>query len=110
MRLGAALEAAGEPEKALAAYRRVYYEYPLSTQAVDAQTAIERLETPSRIAPDRFKRELERAEKLFQARRWAQARAAFEPLARAAVKDDAELIALRLAECDYYLGRASRVA
>ena len=39
MRLGAALEAAGEPEKALAAYRRVYYEYPLSTQAVDAQSA-----------------------------------------------------------------------
>jgi soluble lytic murein transglycosylase len=112
VRLGAALEAAGEPEKALAAYRRVYYEYPLSTQAVDAQTAIERLETPSRIAPDRFKRELERAEKLFQARRWAQARAAFEPLARAAVKDDAELIALRLAECDHYLGRerASRDA
>ena len=112
VRLGAALDAAGEAEKALAAYRRVYYEYPLSTQAVDAQAGIERLETPSRIAPDRFKRELERAEKLFQTRRWAQARAGFEPLARAAVKDDAEMIALRLAECDYYLGRhrASRDA
>ena len=112
VRLGTALEAAGETEKALVAYRRVYYQYPLSTQAVDAQTAIERLETPSRIAPDRFKRELERGEKLFQARRWAQARAGFEPLARAAVKDDAELIALRLAECDHYLGRerASRDA
>ena len=57
-----AFEAAGEPEKALAAYRRVYYEYPLTTQAADAQAAIERLETASRIAPDRFKRELERAE------------------------------------------------
>jgi soluble lytic murein transglycosylase len=112
LRLGAALDAAGEPEKALAAYRRVYYEYPLSSQASDAQSGIERLETASRIAPDRFRRELERAEKLFQARRWAQARAAFEPLARAAVKDDGELVALRLAECDYYLGRhrASRDA
>jgi soluble lytic murein transglycosylase len=112
LRLGAALEAAGEPEKALAAYRRVYYEYPLATQASDAQSGIERLAPASRIAPDRFKRELERAEKLFQARRYAQARAAFEPLARAAVKDDAEVVALRLAECDYYLARhrASRDA
>jgi soluble lytic murein transglycosylase len=112
LRLGAALESAGEPGKSLDAYRRVYYEYPLTPQAADAQAGIERLETPDRIAPDRFKRELERAEKLFQARRWAQARAGFEPLARAAVKHDAELVALRLAECDYYLGRhrASRDA
>ena len=112
VRLGAALETAGDPEKALVAYRRVYYEYPLSTQASEAQAAIERIETPARIAPDRFKREVERAEKLFQARRWAQARAGFEPLARAAAGDDGELIALRLAECDYYLGRhrASRDA
>ena len=105
VRLGAALEAAGEPEKALAAYRRVYYDYPMAEQASDAQEAIARLETPSRIAPDRFMRELERAEKLFQARRWAQARAGFEPLVRVAQKDDQELVALRLAECDYYLGR-----
>jgi soluble lytic murein transglycosylase len=105
VRLGAALEAAGEPEKALAAYRRVYYEYPMAEQASDAQEAIARLETPSRIAPDRFTRELERAEKLFRARRWAQARAGFEPLLRVAQKDDQELVALRLAECDYYLGR-----
>ena len=112
LRLGAALERAGERDKALAAYRRVYYDYPLTTQAADAQSGIERLETPDRSAPDRFKREIDRAEKLFQARRWAQARAAFEPLARAAVKGDAELVALRLAECDYYLGRhrASRDA
>jgi soluble lytic murein transglycosylase len=104
-RLGAAYEAAGEPEKALAAYRRVYYEYPLAMQTSAAQDAIARLETPSRIAPDRFTRELERAEKLFQARRWAQARAGFEPLARMAPKDDRELVALRLAECAFYLGR-----
>ena len=34
VRLGAALDVAGESEKALAAYRRVYYEYPLSTAGV----------------------------------------------------------------------------
>ena len=112
LRLGAALEAAGQPEKALTAYRRVYYDFAMSMQANDAQSGIERLETPTRIAPDRFKRELDRAELLFKARRWAQARAGFEPLVRAATKDDAALIAIRLAECDYYLGRyrASRDA
>src|SRR5918999_393896 len=74
-------------------------------QAVAAQDAIGRVETPSRIASDRFRRELDRGEKLFQARRWAQARAGFEPLARVAQKDDQDLVALRLAECDYHLGR-----
>src|SRR5438132_1333722 len=48
----------------------------------------------------------------FTARRWAQARAGFEPLAGIATGDDKELVALRLAECDYYLDRfrASRDA
>ncbi len=112
LRLGRAAEADGNREKALAAYRRVYYEFPLSEQAIDAQSGIERLETASTIPPDRFKRELSRAERLFTARRWAQARAAFVPLARAAAGDDRALIAVRLAETDYYLDRfrASRDA
>ena len=112
LRLGRAAEAAGNREKALTAYRRVYYEFPLSGQASEAQSGMERLEAASLVPPDRFKRELARAERLFSARRWAQARAAFAPLARAASGDDRELIALRLAESDYYLDRhrASRDA
>ncbi|MGH8698732.1 MAG: tetratricopeptide repeat protein, partial [Burkholderiales bacterium] len=112
LRLGAALEAAGKYEKAVKAYQRVYYEFPLSTQAAEAQTGIERLQTPALIPPDRFRLELDRAERLFSARRWAQSRAAFVALARAAINDDADLVALRLAECDYYLNRprASRDA
>ena len=105
VRLGAALDEADEPERALRVYRRVYYEFPMSTQASTAQTAIERLETPARLPADRFQRELARAERLFAARRWAQARAGLQPLARVATGDDRELVALRLAECDYYLDR-----
>jgi soluble lytic murein transglycosylase len=106
LRLGTAAEQAGDAAGALAAYRTVYYDHPLTMQAADAQAGIERLETPALVAPDRFARELARAERLFTARRWAQARAAFEPLARAATAaDDRELIALRLAEADYYLDR-----
>ena len=107
LRLGRAAELGGKTEKALKAYRRIYYEYPLSPLGVDAQAGLERLETPANLAPDRFTQALARAERLFAARRWAQSRAGFVPLARAAtLADDRELIALRLAECDYYLGRA----
>ena len=112
LKLGDAEDAIGHRAHALSAYRRVYYDFPLSAQAVDAQEALERLETQDLIAPDRFARELARAEALFTARRWAQARAAFQPLARAARGDDRELVALRLAEADYYLDRhrAARTA
>jgi soluble lytic murein transglycosylase len=103
--LGRAEEVVGHTDHALAAYRRVYYDFPLSAEANDAQAAFERLQTASLVPPDRFARELARAEQLFAARRWAQARAAFEPLARVAQGDNRELIALRLAESDYYLDR-----
>jgi peptidoglycan lytic transglycosylase len=110
LRLGRAAEAAGDRSKAVDAYRKVYYESPLSLQALDAQNLLARLDeaTPA----DRFKLELARAERIFNTRRWAQARAGFAPLAGLASGDDRELIALRLAECDYYLDRfrASRDA
>ena len=77
----------------------------VSTQAGDAQAGLSRLQTVDTLPADRFKQELARAERMFAAKRWAQARAAFEPLARVATGDDKELIALRLAECDYYLDR-----
>jgi soluble lytic murein transglycosylase len=103
IRLGRAAEAAGNRDKAIDAYRKVYYESPLSLQAIDAQFLLNRVDTSS--LADRFKLELARAERIFSARRWAQARAGFEPLAGLASGDEKELIALRLAECDYYLDR-----
>jgi soluble lytic murein transglycosylase len=103
--LGRAEEAVGHAEHALQAYGRIYYDFPLSTEAADAQEGMERLQTPALVPADRYRRELARAEALFAARRWAQARAAFEPLARVAQGADRELIALRLAEADYYLDR-----
>ena len=105
LRLGLAAETAGNRGKVLEAFCRVYYDYPLSTQAADAQSGIERLQTADLVPPDRFRLELARAERLFSARRWAQSRAGFESIARVATGDDKELVALRLAECDYYLYR-----
>jgi soluble lytic murein transglycosylase len=112
LRLGTAYETAGDPARALRAYHRVYYEFPLSEQAITAQQAIERLQTPALIPPNRFRLELDRAERLFTARRWAQARPAYAELASAASGDDRALVVLRLAACEYHLGRhrASRDA
>ncbi len=110
LRLGRAAEAAGDRDKAIEAYRKVYYESPLSLQAFDAQNLLSRIDTSS--MSERFPLELARAERLFLGRRWALARAGFAPLASMASGDDKELVALRLAECDYYLERyrASRDA
>jgi len=105
LRLGRAYEAAGDPARAVRAFHRVYYEFPLSDQAVAAQEAIERLQTAALIPPDRFRLELDRAERLFGARRWAQARPAYAELAPVATGDDRELVTLRLASCEYQLGR-----
>ena len=105
--LGRAEETLGHVDHALNAYRRVYYDYPLSTQAADAADGIARVETTPLIQSTRFQRELARAQQLFDGRRWAQARTAFEALQRAASGDDRELISLRIAECAYYLERYS---
>jgi len=100
-----AAERAGDRDAALKTYRHLYYDYPTSQEAADAQDGIERLQTVDLIPPDRFKQELARAERLFAARRWAQARAAFDVLSRSAQGDDEDLVRLRVAECDYYLDR-----
>ncbi len=112
VQLATAFEAAGEYDKAFRAYQRVYYEFPLTDDAIAAQAGMERLLTPGRLPAERFTLERDRAEMLFAARRWAQARSAFAALARAGSRDDRELTALRLAECDYYLERhrAARAA
>jgi soluble lytic murein transglycosylase len=103
--LGRASEQKGDVDHALDAYRKAYYSFPLSSGAADAQAALTRLQTADRQPSDKVKRDRERAEALFTAKRWAQARAAFEPLERTLQGNEATLVSLRLAECDYYLDR-----
>ncbi len=96
-------------EHALELYRRIYYDSPLSAQAVDAQDGIERLQGSSAIGADLVGRAQRRAQRLFEARNWAQARAGFEAIAKSVEGDTKDLVALRMAECDYYLDR-NRIA
>ena len=106
MRLGRAARAAGRPDKATEAYSRLVYEFPFSDLAPLAGGELESLPIAP-IAPGstRFKLELGRAERLFGAKRYAQARPVFEGLRQAARDDDREIVQLRLAECDYFLKR-----
>ena len=57
------------------------------------------------ISADLVARAQRRAQRLFEARRWAQARAGFEAIAKSVDGDTQDLVALRIAECDYYLDR-----
>jgi soluble lytic murein transglycosylase len=98
-------ETHGPRDHALELYRRIYYDSPLSAQAVDAQSGIERLQESATISADLVGRAQRRAQRLFEARRWAQARAGFEAIANAVDDETKDLISLRIAECEYYLDR-----
>jgi len=106
MRLGRAAKATGNPAKATEAFSRLVYEFPFSDLAVLASDELENLPIAP-IAPGttRYKLEFGRAERLFGAKRYAQARTAFEGLRHAAQGDDREIVQLRLAESDYFLKR-----
>ena len=82
------------------AYAHVYYEYPLGDLATTAASQIDALNAwePIESGSARYKLELGRAERLFGAKRYAQARDGFALVQSAASGDDQELIALRLAE------------
>jgi soluble lytic murein transglycosylase len=103
MRVGKAAKSIGDAEKARAAFERVYYEFPFSELSDEA--AGELGTEPIVPGNPRYRRELSRAERLFAARKYGPARAAFERLRAAAQDDDRDLVRLRLAEADYFLKR-----
>lgn len=103
MRLGRAALAAGDRKAAAEAYVRVYYEFALSDAATAARAALDSLQ--DQIVKNSYKLDLGRAALLFGARRYSDARDAFQALQGQVSGDDRELVDLRLAECDYFLKR-----
>jgi soluble lytic murein transglycosylase len=102
-RIGRTALATGDRKKAAEALLRVYYEYPLTPAATAAGAQLTGLE--DQLQRTGYKADLGRAQLLFGARRYAEARDAFEDLQPVATGDDRELVNLRVAECDFYLGR-----
>ncbi len=105
LQIARSADAADKTDKAIAAFRRVYFEFPLSPEADLARLELDRFQNGAAPTPDLFKLELGRAERLFGSRRYDAGRQAFVALSRTATGDDKELIALRIAESDYYLRR-----
>jgi len=106
MRLGRAARAVGSTEKAVEAFMRVVYEFPFGDLAPIASSELETLPVaPLAAGTNRYKLEMGRAERLFGAKRYTQARPVFEALRPLAQGDDRELVSLRVAECDYMLKR-----
>ena len=102
-RLGVAAERLKDLSTARAAYSRVHYEFPLSDPAPDAAEALARFkETPTAAT---LARDQARAQLLFDGRRWADARKAFQALRPQTTGDARLLVDLRLAQCDYRLSR-----
>jgi soluble lytic murein transglycosylase len=102
-RLGRAALAAGDRKKAAEAYLRVYYEYALTDAATTAASHLATLQ--DQMVRRGYQADLGRASMLFGARRYAEARSAYQDIQRLAGGDDRELIDLRIAECDFFLKR-----
>ncbi|HEY7441583.1 MAG TPA: transglycosylase SLT domain-containing protein [Vicinamibacterales bacterium] len=98
---------AQDRERAAEILARVYYEFPFSEVALDARAELDRLGALEPLGPQtaRYKLDLGRAERFFASRRCADAQLAFKALQRYAVGGDRDLIALRMAECDYFRKR-----
>ena len=102
-RLGRAALAAGDRKKAADALTRVYYEFPLSENAALAADQLTTLQDQG--TRGNYKLDLRRASILFGARRYADARNAYQSIAGQTSGDDREVAGLRIAECDFFLGR-----
>ena len=106
MAMAKAAEAAGDRERAARAYLRLYYDYPLSDLATAAGVELDRLRDVIPSEPgDRYRMDATRAQRLFDARRYAAAEPAFKALVAQASGDDRERFALRVAESQFYQRR-----
>ena len=102
--------AAGDRKRAAEAFLHLYYEFPFSEHAVQAEGPLQTLPDVQQIATGnaRYKLEMGRGERLFGSRRYPDARTSFLRLKpHATSEQDAELVSLRLAEIEYFQGRYS---
>ena len=102
-RLGRAALATGNRRKSAEAWLRVYYEFPLTDAAIAAESQLDVLrDSYTRVG---YKSDLGRAQILYGARRYPEARAAFVALQNQVSGDERELVDLRIAECDFFQKR-----
>ncbi len=104
LRLARAAEKAGQPDRAREAFLRLYFDYPASPEATDAEKSL----TGVGLAPTAadWARSLERADRLFAGRRWAEAQKAYLAVRDFVSAADARArVDLRLAQGDFHQRR-----
>ena len=106
LRLGRAHKELGNRREALAALRRASYEYPLTAEAAEAAKEIDTLATsPRQPTAEFFELDLGRAQRLFGAGRYSEARAGFQFIRPRATGETRAMVDLRIAQCDFHLRR-----
>ena len=103
LKLGLAAEQASLTARAIEALQRVYYEYPLSPEAERAREVLDKRTGDLDVAL--VPKELARADVLFQARRWAPAKASYDRVKPLVSGVDRDRTLVRLAAAEIGLGR-----
>lgn len=93
--------ASGDRKKAAQAFVRLFYEQPLTPAGAQAATELESYK--DLVSRSSWDADLGRAQILFGARRYAEAKAAFQAIRPNVGGDNRELADLRIAECDFHL-------
>jgi soluble lytic murein transglycosylase len=103
LRLGLAADRAGLPMKSVGALQRAYYDYPTTPESDLAGRELDRqdVDVDAALAP----KELARAETLFQARRWSNARESYDNVKSLVSGVDRDRVTVRMAASDIGLGR-----
>jgi soluble lytic murein transglycosylase len=103
-RLGLTAQRHDDQARAIAAFRRVYFEFPLVAESEQAEDALTKLNAWSEDDPQPAA-EVKRADTLFQARRWAAAYKSYERAREGAAGAERDRVLLRLAASDVQLKR-----
>ena len=103
LQLGLAAGQAGQRARSVEALRRVYYDFPISTEAAVAAKQLDKqdVEADATLVPN----ELARAEALYRARRWPAARESYEVVRKFVAGAALARVAVRIAACDVGEGR-----
>ncbi|MBI3047784.1 MAG: tetratricopeptide repeat protein [Acidobacteria bacterium] len=103
-RLGRSSLAAGNRARAIESFRQVYQAFPLSQFTSEATAALSTLQALEPLAPGnvRYRAELMRADLLFAAKRYTEARSAFAQLRAYAMGTERDRIEVRRAACEYF--------
>ena len=103
--LGRAYEGSGDPVKAVAVLRHLYFTLPLSFEAGAADAELQKLASTPSVAPPSFGDRKNRADMLARAKRYQEAADAYRGLANEASPTDKAEIQLALADALRHAGQ-----